>query len=814
MSNNIILKNSQFLSIIRKHDVETAEEYCKLLQLAFGEFSNYWEEIGFKYISVLPKIGEKTELFDSHPWISEIMMGIHDTFNGVAESIEKGIHVFDSIIRTTFSNRVDKNFLLDAIVDYLDNYISNYDLDYFQSLYLKKNNDYYPINHRGSWSIGIINPWPGSMSAESEVLSRMRVGCADAGVKMTMLSNYGHVLNPDTQEQTENYVNPEDLDFVISTHYDSHKSVDSFYYHTLWNPPEIPLNLVDYSGRVTDNYLMNEDYLIYDNGGMSNHLRCILMNKPRDISDASSLTASFPKSRILEPKLEDPKMFYCGMNWECVVNKSNRHEGLFKLLDKTEKVKFFGPEKNEAWGGIRPWEGYQCYQYSIPFDGFSILEEINDCGICLVLSSDIHRRAGSATNRTYEACAAGAVIISDDNPFMLKYFKDAALFIRYNKNDPQDTFNQLMEKYQWIISHKDEALKIAKRAQEVFLEKFALDYQIRNIVSNHTKRLEITKKYLFAHNEEKTVLATFVLNTQDIDSAKRLLKPVIENIRRQYYRNIELAVAADISIVCEVEQYCKRELYAVDVIPLSLFDFKSSRRMTDAEALDDIYQKIEHSYFINMRSEEVWFKDHISTLVRAIEDTKLPFSYSGRLFEDGLGYRRTDMFRKLGISTIYYMTCPDWFPVPGQILFSYDCHSCIPTFMLPYIDGMEHYALMTALVLKEKKTGEFTRRMSLNYIDGKWDNRSAVVPDEMQIRVIRDSVKYSLPDSFSINNSGNNLNTVEMMQKLAVFPTKKWLSIRIAAIRLRHLSPKGKRYKRVVERFMKEFNEFAVYYNK
>ncbi|MFR3752820.1 MAG: hypothetical protein ACLTW9_12015 [Enterocloster sp.] len=104
---------------------------------------------------------------------------------------------------------------------------------------------------------------------------------------------------------------------------------------------------------------------------------------------------------------------------------SNRHEGLFKLLDKTGKVKFFGPDVVKAWGGLKPWEGYECYQYSIPFDGFSILKEINKCGICLVISSDIHRRAGAVTNRAYEACAAGAVIISDENEYMKEYFSGA-----------------------------------------------------------------------------------------------------------------------------------------------------------------------------------------------------------------------------------------------------------------------------------------------------------------------------------------------------------------------------------------------------
>lgn len=159
------------------------------------------------------------------------------------------------------------------------------------------------------------------------------------------------------------------------------------------------------------------------------------------------------------------------MNWEKAVGDSNRHAGLFELLDKTEKIKFYGPDVVESWGEIRPWEGYQCYQHPIPFDGFSILKEINSCGVCLAISSDAHRRAGAVTNRAYEACAAGAVIISDNNVFMEEYFKDSVLYVTYNKNNPQDTFQQIMEKYQWIVEHKEQALEMAEKIPADFYRK-------------------------------------------------------------------------------------------------------------------------------------------------------------------------------------------------------------------------------------------------------------------------------------------------------------------------------------------------------
>ncbi|MBR3458765.1 MAG: HAD-IA family hydrolase, partial [Selenomonadaceae bacterium] len=346
-----------------------------------------------------------------------------------------------------------------------------------------------PILSGGCCHFGVILTWPGDMSAELEVLNRIKQAARECGMICVPFDNHGHLLD-DQGNRTRDFVDARNLDFVISMHYDSPKYLDAYYYFTIWNPPEIPLGVSDY-GSVADRYISYDDYLIYDDGGMKNHLRSVLMNCPRDIEGASSLMASFPASAVMEPNLKDPKLFYCGMNWDVIMKDgSGRNEGVMKLLDKEGVLRIFGPDVNPAWHGIRPWEGYQCYQHPIPFDGFSILKELNDCGVCLVLSSDIHRRAGAVTNRAFEACAAGAVMISDDNPTMRKMFGDVALFIEFNRKDPQDTYTQILEKYQWILSHKKEAAEIARRAQKLFVEKYSLDVYLKNIVHRHAERFD------------------------------------------------------------------------------------------------------------------------------------------------------------------------------------------------------------------------------------------------------------------------------------------------------------------------------------
>lgn len=791
-------KFSQYLTYIQRYSPETVEKVSHAIEKIEKEDSKEkdWLQFGVRVGLPLTALDENV-ISERDSWITCLQKTINQSCEYPYEHIRKGMGECKAWA-------ADPKFF-NAVLKYLREGISENDKRLLHQLrYRNSEGRVIPFTNRNQWSIGVVNPWPGGMSAEAEVLTRMRAAAEDADINLIYLSNFGHILDPKTQEQTEYYVDEKDLDFVISTHYDTFKSVDAFYYHTLWNPPEIPLNLDDYAGRVTDNYIMNDDFLIYDEGGMSKHLQCILQNSPRNLKNTSSLTASFPQNCILPPSLNNPKMFYCGMNWEKVVSHSNRHEGLFKLLDNTDKVKFFGPEKVEAWGGIRPWEGYKCYQYSIPFDGFSILDEINKCGVCLVLSSDIHRRAGATTNRAYEACAAGAVIISDNNQFMQKHFKDAALFITYNKENPEDTFKQIMDKYQWIVDHPDEALALAHKAQEIFIQKFALDKQLCSLVDNHSRRLQAVQDKLYAYNEYKVVLATFVFNSLKISDCDKLLKPVLQNIYKQKYSNIRLAVIADKSVVKDVEVYCKGRLYSAEVYGVELYDFKKSRYLTDAEALHQVYQIIPHDYFINMRAEEKWFSDHITSLVRSMIDHNALISYSGRLFEDEQGYRRTDMFRNITASTIYFMNCPDWIPSPGQILFSAECHELLPMEMLPYLDGYEHYAFLNAAVFKKKQTPIFSKRMSFCYEDGKFDERGSVIPIVMQIRLIRDYVKFDLPQN--IIASSSNMKS-EAMQVLNYLPIKKWLGMRMKRALLRVLPSNWSIAKRILDKYLTEINE-------
>lgn len=726
----------------------------------------------------------------------------------VCKQVTEGVLAFVSDIQQIHSAAkisVSKEVVL-APLEYMANHITAYDQNEIERIYCcygrGNNSCYRPIEKTGVPVIGIVNPWPGDESAEAEVLTRIQRAAKENDIGYVMMDNFGHLLDSN-QRATKELVDPERLSFVITTHYETPKILNAFYYHTLWNPPEIPLNLDYYTDRVTNQYIMNDDFLIYDTGGMSNHLRSMLMNCPRTLKGASMLTASFPVSAVLAPNLKNPTMFYCGMNWERVVHGTNRHEGLFKLLDQTGKVKFFGPEQVKAWGGLRPWDGYQCYQYSIPFDGFSILKEINQCGVCLVLSSDIHRRAGSATNRTYEACAAGAVIISDDNSFMLEHFGDAALFINYNKNNPEDTFRQIMEKYDWIVTHPDEALALAKRAQEIFLQKFTLDMQLNQIIEHHpVRKLQIAAD-LYARDNTKRVLVTYVVNTLDINRARQNLSRIFKNIHGQQYRNIRLSVCVDTSIANSVTEYCQMNCAGAQVIPMALFDFKGSRNLTDGQAMHRALQSGEFDYFLNTTATESWFFDHITTLVRSIEDTNSAYSYCGTAFEDINQFTHVCSFDVLNRSALFDFTAKERRFLPGQFLFNAHAYEMIPEYLYDFLDGWEHICFASLLRYRYHQTGSFSRRMTLRFTEEDWDLHCTVIPEEMQKRFIQDLVRFELPEQATVmapmtdTAAGSHVNPQAVGDMILKIPLQYWIKLRWYRFCMRKVRLGSERYKKI-----------------
>lgn len=90
------------------------------------------------------------------------------------------------------------------------------------------------------------------------------------------------------------------------------------------------------------------------------------------------------------------------------------------------------------------------YKGEIPYTSESIQDRIFDCGVCLVLHSDIHIKHEIPSGRIFEAAAAASVIISDMNPFVKKHFGDSVLYIDHTKSG-ELMFAEIDAHMRWIL---------------------------------------------------------------------------------------------------------------------------------------------------------------------------------------------------------------------------------------------------------------------------------------------------------------------------------------------------------------------------
>lgn len=159
---------------------------------------------------------------------------------------------------------------------------------------------------------------------------------------------------------------------------------------------------------------------------------------------------------------------------------------LYQLLNQSGFAKFYGVNKNK---NVDP----QNYMGSIPFDGVSVIKTLQQHGIVLVFHSDIHNQESIPSARIFEAAAASTVIISDENPFVKKHFGDSVFYIDTTQSG-ENIFKQIQGHISTIFNDPKKALKMAKKAHEIFEKEFTMERQLLNLLDMH-KKVPLKKKY-------------------------------------------------------------------------------------------------------------------------------------------------------------------------------------------------------------------------------------------------------------------------------------------------------------------------------
>jgi len=553
----------------------------------------------------------------------------------------------------------------------------------------------FPVPSPAKRVFAIVSTWPETKNAEYEVIERILTAARNIDCDVLTIDNDGYVIGStrDGDGLIGSRITREHCEFVISLHFQSPRLYDIDTYITLWNPPEFYhvfgyqtsiAAMASHSDVLSCHSDMADQHALNVFGGFGKHLDTPL----------PTLFHSLPKP-YLDPVIgPDSRLFYIGINWERISGTRGRHHDLLERLDAEDLINIHGPEE---FYGVKPWEGFKNYRGEIPFDGRSVLVELNRSGICLALSSAAHQRSGIMSNRLFEGLAAGAVVISNPHPFINKYFSDCVYVV-----DDQGTSLALCEEVREIVNRvrqdPEDALRRARLGQHRLAERFSLDSCLLDLLAVHGERTEHRNA---TFGEPSSVSVVALLSEGGLD----ILTDMIANVTRQ------VRVATHLTILCparfvklhrdEIESLVQGArasptIASIDVRPYDGFgDSASALASTRGAVVADTLREVDSEFVAFMDCDEFWFSGHLAALVQALRRSpESQAAVSGKIIEDMVGddkaRRRLDGLGFESAADLIEAAYPD---DAGRFLFRAELSSRVPEALMTLLDGCEPRAL-------------------------------------------------------------------------------------------------------------------------
>lgn len=536
-------------------------------------------------------------------------------------------------------------------------------------------------------------------NAEQETLLRLDYCFKKQGHTLLITNKYGMIVS----EGIDNGKHIEDVDIDFLFTYNTLElalmtfpDVFSIFFH--WAPIGF---LANFQSLLLMKYFNLFDYFActYEQDIFSRVARI-------PTTDIPFIGSSIPKDFAIKArKHNDRKLFYVGLNFERCCEGKMRYEKLFTQLDSSNKIEIYGPEK--VYGVSNLWAGFKNYKGEIPFDGYSILKKINQAGICLAINSPMHNDANGVSNRTYEAAAAGALIISDDNSFVRKYFKDSVFYLDKNLNEV-DSSKKILEILDWANQYPEEAYEMAKRSNEIFINELSLDDMVSNLIS-HTQKA-ITK--LHNKDEQKDVIDVICfIENNDFEKLKIQLE-------RQYYQNLHLIIISDEKTFEKIKSEINYPYHFI----------KSDSEFKGRDFIKAIkYLKSEYFMFLDVHSK--MHKRHIHKNLEVLKNRDELFSYSGCYIKGDNQYITLnnkpilrDEFLSFSLASGYNRYDFDSQVFYIETIFSRNCALFKKAILehvlneeLEYLSNNIHFYLACCSIIKAKKLGRFTYAITSGY---------------------------------------------------------------------------------------------------
>lgn len=580
----------------------------------------------------------------------------------------------------------------------------------------------------------VVSAWPEVKNAEYEIIERIKISAKNLQAECIVVDNEGYVIGRD-DKRTGEFLSGHEVDFVIALHFITEKLYNAYTYGAMWNPPKF---LVDWGYEVESNkYFTYDDYLIYGSHKIDGHLENLLLQTDKDLSECLHFMTTVPGIPIPPKVTDDIKLFYSGINWERISNSKGRHHDLFKALDDENLTRIYGPEK---FFDAVPWAGFKTYAGSLPFDGLSAIRAISECGVSLVLTSNIHREAEAVSSRLFESCAAGVVLICDDNPYIVREFGDSVLYVTYDETDFKKNIEQIKEHLAWIKNNETEALELAKKSQAIYVDKFHLDNVLGNIIASHPAR----KAQVIAQTCDIETGVSVIVRILESDAN---LLPLIQSLNTQYN-----ASYIDLIVICNQQDNIKiSEIFSKNISPLiewkviglPLFDRDGKRVTTTGEMLVKGIEDSKYEYITTIDQGRVLFDDHLSLGLKQFQNPAVSMIYTGTCIHDRLNdgtikrykhffgnyhlFNIANFSQYIDISSLMFKK---------SSLLKYQHH-------LAMLDGREVYSIMLASFLSGGWKFTYKVTMAVQFDNGHDTDLKPIVEDAWQTKLVSDAFKYN-----------------------------------------------------------------------
>ena len=576
----------------------------------------------------------------------------------------------------------------------------------------------------------VVKLWPDIKTAEDECIARLKIAALALGLECIEIHADGGLLSAPGIK-----VSSGSVDFVLHLHYDTPKRYDAFSIVALWNPLKF-YHEWGYA-RTSRNLTSHDDFISCSSNAADDHVARMVLGQATHLPAKFRLYHS-TADVIHGPSLGDGKLFYAGINWEAISGGKSRHGEVLKRLDKTGLLRIYGPK---IFQKVKVWAGYDSYVREVPFDGYSMIDEISKAGIALVLSSQAHKDSELMSNRLFESIAAGALIICDENPFAKTFFGDSLLYI-----DGRSTIDQIyahiVSHVEWANTHPKQALDMIARAQAIFRERFTL---LRNLSDLYNGLNERKRQLAARQNPPELCEPSIRVNMLMRKYSEVALRNHFANLAAQNYSNISAVLVVDSNLskvfLDQIHTAVKSSRIPIEVLEVTFFRYgvqpetKAARNL-GAVIAELLKLSVGYDAFMVVAPNEKLMSNHLTVLAGALQrDPHLHCAATAAvLLKNDAAVNDVHELIDFGHVNI------DGPPGYGRFIFRMASMPTNLDIALPYLHGRPLAVLIGSGVIAQQLPATISLDLMMSFPEREWDEAAeneviwACNPKAMMVR--------------------------------------------------------------------------------